>query len=282
MPNQVVIVASGEDIDGMIKNFGSMLPITYRYTREVGQSFQKKLGISLFEPDIDWVMLLDDDLLVDESTIKIAKETIGCLDSDRVVGIGMNVSDPETRPKIRIVIKQLMKYRLGKISKFGIPTHYMGFEKVKTQWLNGASIWKLSVLTRYELPFLNSKHAALEDAIFSSSLSEEFDLLYIPEITLSQQIVPNLNVFSLDRFKYMTLWNTYFVCINPKTNIFLYKLLIILRLLKYIFRGHHYKSKELQRYIAVASSILFLPNDKDLCQIKVLDLLKNEIYNDNK
>ena len=209
-PSQVVIVASGKDIAGTIENFMKNLPITYLHTLEVGQSFQKKIGISLLRPTIDWVMLLDDDLLVTKSTIKIARESITELDVNHLAGVGMRVTDPGTKTKIRIIIKQLLKYRLGKISKLGIPTHYMGSKKVKTEWLNGASIWKLSALKKYDMPLLNSKHAALEDAIFSTSIGQNKNLIYVPEIIVSQQQNLSLNLYSLDRFKYMTLWNTYF------------------------------------------------------------------------
>jgi|LakMenE01Jun11ns_1017448.scaffolds.fasta_scaffold9920414_2 glycosyltransferase involved in cell wall biosynthesis len=282
LPNQIVVVASGQDVEELIKKCSSGLPITYLYTKETGQSFQKNIGISLFDPNIDWVMLVDDDLILDKSTIKNAKATINSLHSNSVAGIGMRVSEPESRTKLRIRIKHLFKYRLGKISKFAIATHYMGSIKIKTEWLNGASIWKLSVLKQYELPFFHSKHAALEDVIFSSRVNENFELLYDPAIIVSQQIIPNFNSYSFDRFKYMTLWNAYFACINPRTSILLYKLVVLQRFLIFVLKGSHFDLKIVQSFTTLVYQVILFPNNKEICKIKVLNILQHEIDYDNK
>jgi hypothetical protein len=282
MPKQIVVVASGEDIVELIKNFSSVLPITYRFTREIGQSFQKKIGISLFQSNIDWVMLLDDDLLVNESTIKLAKKEIDFFNSNSLAGIGMNVLEPEVKQKFRFRIIQLMNYKLGRISKFGNVTHYMGHKRIKTEWLNGASIWKLSVLLSYDMPLLNSKHAALEDVIFSARVGTQLDLVYSPEIVVTQQFVTNLNLYSLDRFKYMTLWNAYFACIDSRTNFFLYKVITIPRLVKFILKSHGFNKDILKKMIFIESQILCLPNKKEISKYNILDLLQYEINYDNK
>ena len=53
-PNQIIIVASGEDIKNHLKPFEDSFEITYQYTQIMGQIAQKKIGIDLINEEINW------------------------------------------------------------------------------------------------------------------------------------------------------------------------------------------------------------------------------------
>ena len=62
--SQVTIVSSGENISEIINNHRPYLPLTYFHSEISGQIAQKMKGIELISSKTDWVLFLDDDLVI--------------------------------------------------------------------------------------------------------------------------------------------------------------------------------------------------------------------------
>ena len=71
LPDKIVIVYSGEDISSLIFQYQKNLNIQIIYSPISSQSVQKSLGIKSLSGDYNWVLFLDDDLVLESNTIKI-------------------------------------------------------------------------------------------------------------------------------------------------------------------------------------------------------------------
>jgi hypothetical protein len=234
LPDEIVVVSSGKNIDKVIQN--AKFDINYVHVETPGQSFQKKKGISSFTKRIDWILMLDDDLLLRKDTLLNLKESITNEIPSQTVGIGSRiVYNHETKKSIGNIFLSGVN-KPGKIHKSGRVSPYDVSKKITTQWLNGASAWKREVLDHYDLPYLTSKYAAYEDVIFSSMIGTNHRIIYDPKIeVLSQDAIKTAKNINLVQLRMIVLWNAYLVSQINKCRVFNYKVLSIMRIIRFMF-----------------------------------------------
>ncbi len=220
-PNQIIIVASGEDIKNHLKPFRDSFEITYQYTQIVGQIAQKKIGIDLINEEINWCLFLDDDLTVDHRALEFALEAVNSRFAAEVVGVGFSLpatSRAQSASPLTLRMGNLFGIQNsapGKVLRNGHATSYLQLEEItRTDWLNGASMWRKSVLNTYGLGIPSTKYAACEDLIFSYPLREKGELIYAPKAKLHFQDDEFSDFNSLFVFESASYWRYYFVCQN--------------------------------------------------------------------
>lgn len=225
-PNQIIIVASGEDIKNHLKPFEDSFEITYQHTQIVGQIAQKKIGISLINEENNWCLFLDDDLTVDCRAIEFALEAVNSRFADGVVGVGLSLpttSRAQNASPITLRMGSLFGIHAntpGKVLRNGHATSYLHLEEIiTTEWLNGASMWRKSVLNTYGLGIPSTRYAACEDLIFSYPLRKKGELIYTPKAKLHFQDVELSDFDSLIVFESASYWRYYFVCQNSLSRI---------------------------------------------------------------
>ena len=279
-PPQIVLVSSGMNIENILDRYNVVLNLKHIHTEKIGQSNQKVIGISSLHTDIEWVFFLDDDLLLLPDTIDRALEKIRQINNRNVAGIGTQIiplHKPTTINKKGSTIKTNGK--LGKILKSGRALSYQSQIETNTDWLNGASIWKRGVLQKYNLPILDSKYAAYEDVIFSTEVSKSYELIYDPQIKIREQISHKELQPNLSAFKYINLWTGYFVCTNSRTKLSSFKLLTVLRLLKFSTQKLNVKQAQLNdltEALKFTYLLIALPKDKVKSREIILNLIKRE------
>lgn len=190
LPQQVIIVASGGDIYQDIARFEEKLPITYLYSEMQGQIAQKKIGIESIMPTIEWVVFVDDDLLLTKSTMTAAFQTLENLEvgeQNKVLGIGLAINSTSRISKSTKYAKFFGKIfclydkRPGIVLPSGQTTGYLNSDvPTFTDWLNGVSVWRSEACRRYLDIKINSKYAACEDLIFSYKQSRTGKLIFSP------------------------------------------------------------------------------------------------------
>lgn len=217
-PDQVIIVASGDDIKEIILQFKSSFDITYKHTSFVGQISQKRLGVGLIRQDIDWCLFIDDDLLLYANTLEIALETANSYRKKNVIGIGLSL--PPTSRTITMSlpiqkVSQLLKLssnKPGKVLSSGHASSYLQEKSItETEWLNGASIWRTVRARDYGIGLPSTPYAACEDLIFSYPNSKIGTLIYVPKAKVDFQ---ESELSQLDSFPVMesaALWRYYFI-----------------------------------------------------------------------
>ncbi len=225
-PEQIVIVASGMDIFSQLGEFNSILPITYLHTEIPGQINQKKIGISLLYPGVEWCLFLDDDLELHSNAVEIAFKEIVRDKLQNVVGIGFSL--PVTSRGVNsskavvflATVLGLSTKPLGKVLKSGHATSYLQSENtIQTEWLNGASMWRTELLSHYGQGLPSTKYAACEDLIFSFPLNKYGKLIYVPDSKLSFQDDDFTDFDSFEVIRAATFWRYYFVKTNPRLSV---------------------------------------------------------------
>ena len=226
LPKQVVIVASGIDVQKITDNFANVFDITYLYSEVAGQIAQKRIGISSLRKDIDWCMFSDDDLLIGSHAIHNALvESIKFeeIKNKRIVGIGFYLP-PNSRSlefskfmKRLAIIFQLGSRYPGKVLRSGHATSYLQNEYVtETQWLNGASMWRAEYAREYGKNLVSIPYAACEDLIFSYPLRKKGVLIFVPSAKLDFQDREFSNFNSIEVMKTASLMRYYFVSTNKE------------------------------------------------------------------
>lgn len=224
-PKSLVIVSSGQPIDDVVLEFDNSLDIDYFHSEVTGQVKQKKIGIAKLRKDIPWVVFLDDDLVVAPNTFEKAFETLFIHNKpvDGIVGIGLGLTptsriNKSSRAQKFLGIAFLLGSRTpGKVLGSGQGVSYLESTKpLFTEWLNGASIWKIQSTIDYATSVPSSRYAACEDLVFSYQQSKKGKLLFAPEAKVFfQDMEPN----DYNRSQAIisgAAWRYYFVKSNPE------------------------------------------------------------------
>jgi glycosyltransferase involved in cell wall biosynthesis len=217
-PEQVIVVSSGQDIGSVIDKYSKALPIIHSHTDEIGQIAQKRIGVGLIAQNITWCVFLDDDLLLGQSALEIAMSTAKSYNPTEVIGIGLGTPVTSRGINLPVYLEILARsFKLssnlpGKVLNSGHASSYLQSESViETQWLNGASIWKVEQAKNYGRDLPSTPYAACEDLIFSYPLSKQGTLIYVPHAKVSFQDNELSNFDSLEVFSAATAWRLFFI-----------------------------------------------------------------------
>lgn len=221
LPKQVVVVASGQEVAQILDKFSKSLEITYLHTAETGQIAQKRIGVELVSKEVDWCLFLDDDLILEESAIDLALCAARSYKKRDIIGIGLSLPPLSRSLNVPKVNKKLLElFNLssshpGKVLQSGYATSYLQETSViETQWLNGASMWKLEHAKNYGIGLPSTPYAACEDLIFSYPLSKQGTLIYVPESKLRFQESQLSDFDSLEVLRAASYWRYYFISKN--------------------------------------------------------------------
>lgn len=217
-PEQVIVVSSGQDIGILMRQYSKSLPIIHLHTDAIGQIAQKRIGVGLIAQNITWCVFLDDDLLLQESALEIAMSAANSYSGTEVIGIGL--STPVTARGVDLPINLEILARLvklssnqpGKVLSSGHASSYLQSDSIiETQWLNGASVWKVEHAKSYGRDLPSTPYAACEDLIFSYPLSKQGTLIYVPRAKVNFQDTELSNFDSIEVFRAASIWRLFFI-----------------------------------------------------------------------
>ena len=221
LPKQVVVVASGQNVAHILDEFSKSLEITYLHTEVTGQIAQKRLGVELVSKEVEWCLFLDDDLILEESAIDLALSAARSYEKKDIIGIGLSLPPLSRALNASKVNKKLLglfklsSSRPGEVLSSGHATSYLQETSVtETQWLNGASMWKLEHAKNYGIDLPSTPYAACEDLIFSYPLSKQGVLIYVPESKLRFQESQLSDFDSFEVLRAASYWRYYFISKN--------------------------------------------------------------------
>lgn len=236
-PNEVIICSSGQDISNLINLFKDNLRIVHIKSEITSQVFQKKLAIDRVSRQSDWVAFFDDDFLLEQTTMEDAFHCINSDQySDRLGGLGFGVTNQHK--KRNNVLSYYFRNKRGKVFKSGYNASYSDSNThAYTEWLNGASLWRTSVLPKYDNPLENLRRSLAEDLIFSYEVSKTHLLIYCPNSKLSyQQVEAGGEQLSHNEYKLYFYVYLYFVIRNAGLSLTQFYILQFLKFLVTLFR----------------------------------------------
>jgi GT2 family glycosyltransferase len=262
-PDQVIIVSAGDSIEESLFEFQN-IKLIHKISDIANQSYQKKLGISLLNNEIDWVLFLDDDLLLDVNCIKNLFEFIDSRQNKttqkKCIGVGLSSpiinSDFVNYKYIKWFGKlfNLTSSKLGVVLKSGQAISYLGSNyPIRTNWLNGASIWRKEIAQQYGKNLMFSKYSAYEDVIFSYEMGKLGELWFNPTAKVYFQEGAVTNYLNYEVQLTSLVWKYYFVTEHRELSRLFLLWSQIGRSLYYLTQLSKIKSNEKIR-------ILFLPH----------------------
>lgn len=221
LPKQVVVIASGQNVAHILDEFSKSFEMTYLHTAAIGQIAQKRIGVELVSNEVEWCLFLDDDLILEESTIDLALNSARSYKKKDIIGIGLSLpplSRSLNASKLTNKLLELLKLsssQPGRVLQSGHATSYLQEASItETQWLNGASLWRLEHAKNYGIDLPSTPYAACEDVIFSYPLSKKGTLIYVPESKLRFQESQLSDFNSLEVLKAASYWRYYFISQN--------------------------------------------------------------------
>ncbi len=266
-PKMLIIVSSGMDISHIIEKHQE-LSVKHAHISERGQIRQKMFGITQIPNDVDWVLFLDDDLVLEpSSTVSLLKFLASHKDATSVIGLGLADSS-------RIETKKpcfFSKVKAGTVSKSGKNFDYMSSRvPIQTSWLNGASMWRRDQVDKYFFEYLDSNYSICEDLIFSYSRSKSGSMYFVPDARFNFQsnVMPTVNDFEI--FRARAYWKYYFVSINSDLSVFLFLISHAISTLAFLKKGDT-KPRSILQKLRFAIPIL---QDLVLSFLKIRDPLE--------
>ena len=242
--SQVTIVSSGIDVSRVVDPHRIFLPINCFDSEISGQIAQKIKGIELIPLNTEWVMFLDDDVVMPEYSIdNLIDNYLTNPAYKDVVGFGLNLKNIELkRPSalINLFLKVVRLYSAtpGAILKSGHAEKYLGSTvAIYTQWLNGLSVWRYDQLENYKPNFTRIDYAAYEDVLFSYRISKQHKLLFINDVQVYSQTFEKFTSLSASQFKAAAYMRYLFVTENQELSKFLMLFAQIFRTLDFIISG---------------------------------------------
>lgn len=252
-PKVLIIVSSGMDISHVIEKHQE-LSVKHKHISERGQIRQKMFGITEIPKDVDWVLFLDDDLVLEpSSTVNLLQFLSSHQDATSVIGLGLADSSRFDAKRLSF----FSKVKAGTVSKSGKNFDYM-FSRVpiQTSWLNGASMWRRNQINKYFFEYLDSNYSICEDLIFSYSRSKSGSMYFVPDARFNFQsnVIPTVNDFEI--FRARAYWKYYFVSINSDLSVLLFLISQVVSTLAFLKRGDT-KPRSILQKLKFAIPILY-------------------------
>ena len=272
-PEALVIVSSGMDVTNIIEKHHK-LSIKHKHILERGQIRQKMLGISMIPKKVDWVLFLDDDLVLEPTaTLNLFSFLSNNKDASSTIGLGLSDASKNNTKLPKLPIRS----KAGTVSKSGKNFDYMSSRvPIKTSWLNGASMWRRSHVEKYFFDYLESPYSICEDLIFSYSRSKHGNLHFIPEARFNFQSHVKPVVDNFEIFRARAYWKYYFVSINPDLSVFLFLVNQLFSTFAFAIRGN-VKSKMIPRKLKFSLQIfldLIISHLKGTNPLEIMKLRK--------
>ena len=262
LPNKVVIVYSGKDITSITSSFQKKINLEMIYSPIASQMYQKSIGIKALGNTHNWVLFLDDDVVLEVNTIeRMYSEYLANSMFADFAGFGLSIINRSTR-KINSFTLRILKFvnlysnTPGTVTKSGHAQSYLDHPvEIEVQWLNGISVWKSEVLFQYPIIQTDNTYSAYEDVNFSYKVSKNNRLLFAPKAKVVNQNTEGETPLTINQFVYGGFLRYKFVFNNVELSKWRLLVAQLVRGLDFIFRSN--KNSKIIERIATASILWF-------------------------
>ena len=260
LPGKIIVVYSGEDITSVTSFFENKINLELIYSAVASQMYQKFLGIKALGNTYNWVLFLDDDIVLEVSTIeRLHSEYLDNSKFANFAGFGLSILNRSTRKYNSFTSRILGWLKLysntpGAVTKSGHAQSYLDHpEEIEVKWLNGISVWKSKALYHYPAISVENTYSAYEDVNFSYNVSKNYKLLFAPKARVINQSIEGQAPLTINQFVYGGYLRYKFVFTNVELSKRWLMVAQLVRGLDFIFRSN--KSSKIVERIAVASSL---------------------------
>lgn len=207
VPKKILIVSSGSNISHLKSKDFQNIDLEIIHSDISGQSIQKSIGINLLSNNYEWILFLDDDVILESSTLEILyNEYITNPIFKSYLGFGLGITNRGARNQNRAFKYVLRQFNLfsdtpGSITKSGHAQSYLDHgAQIEVDWLNGISAWNSKVLFNYSSQQTPIPYSAYEDVAFSYKVSKNHKLLFIPRAKVRNQKMEGGSPLTVNQF----------------------------------------------------------------------------------
>lgn len=276
LPGNVIVVYNGINIESVIEKFNTLFQLMVIKSETASQVYQKKLGLRALPPGCEWVLFLDDDVVIEPDSIELLYERyILNASYSHYGGFGLAIKNRVYRNTNWLVKNILYAMKLhsfspGDVTISGHPQSYLSQGNVcEVKWLNGLSVWSRKVIDQYfDIPII-SDYAAYEDVIFSYKVGRKYKLLFASDVFVLDQILENDKPLSSKQFIAGCYARYFFVDSNPHMSKFWMITGQIIRNIDFILRSRHEGNYLNRMQLALKLFFVIL-----LSSIKIYDPIK--------
>jgi len=244
LPGKVIVVYSGTDISEIINKYVAQISIEVIYSPVASQVTQKLIGINSLDQNADWVLFLDDDIILPIDSLSILMNNyIRNPNLGDVCGFGLKVRNLEFRKltfKQQFFLRPLGLYsnKSGSVLASGHVQNYQELlNDTDTQWLNGVSAWKFKTLKDYNTGFSKIDYAAYEDVIFSYKVSKSNRLFFASSVSVISQNIESYRPLTFTQFKAGAYMRYLFVKKNKELSVTMLLTAQLVRSIDFIKNG---------------------------------------------
>lgn len=224
--------------------------------------YQKSIGIRALGNTHNWVLFLDDDVVLEVNTLEtMYSEYLANPMFADFAGFGLSISNRSTRNINSFILRILEFLNLysnipGTVTKSGHAQSYLDHPvEIEVQWLNGISVWKSDVLFQYPIIQTNTTYSAYEDVNFSYKVSRKNKLLFAPKVKVINQSTEGQTPLTITQFVNGGYQRYKFVFTNTELSKWLLLIAQLIRGLDFTFRSN--KSSNIIERIEATSNLWF-------------------------
>ena len=217
--DEVIIVASGDNVENVIKYYRNKLNIKYIHSEETGQIFQRNIGRKEIKK-IGLVIFLDDDIILEQDAIDKMIKFWDTLDG-KTAGVGFNLLKPTSKYNFMInyLYSKIFRVKPGSVTRAGVAISINNVSKnIETQYLGGGySVWKTNIIDNYPQEPIKTKWAQGEDLRFSYPISKQYKLFICADAKAFEMEFDNSNILSsMYQGKIQALTKIYFTTLHKE------------------------------------------------------------------
>jgi len=179
LPDEVIIVASGNDITNIINEFTNKLNIKYIHSEIRGQIHQRNIGKKEVNIQSDFIVFLDDDVILNNDAMESMMEYWATKDA-KTAGIGFNLiyQKKHSSPFLYLLLNSLYNADPGSVTKSGVPISINNLsENIESQFLGGGyTVWRKNIIDEYQQDSIKTSWAQGEDLRFSYPIGKKYKL----------------------------------------------------------------------------------------------------------
>lgn len=212
---RIIVVASGQSIEGIVLSFCDRLPVEYYYCDTPGQIRQRNLAISKLDDRTPLVGSLDDDLVVEDGAISAMIDFWNRCEPE-TAGVAFNIVNVPVyrfswlKAMIGMSSREQARVLRSGYNVAGSPVEH----DIRAQWLcGGATVWRTDILLAHQHKEIASRWAICEDVLFSYPIGKKYPLYVCAKARVRHEHVYDHAVRMKYRYygRTITLWRLYFV-----------------------------------------------------------------------
>jgi hypothetical protein len=233
MVDEVIIIASGDDINDIVDKFKYKLNINYIHSDLSGQIYQRNLGKKEVNIHADFIGFLDDDVILNNVAMEKMMAYWETKD-ENTAGIGFNLiyQNYHRRPFLYKLLKSLKNTHPGNVMKSGLSISINNLsENIESQFLGGGyTVWRKKVIDEYKQETINTSWAQGEDLRFSYPIGKKYKLFVCATAIGREMEFENGNISStFTHGKLQGLTDLYFTTLHEELSTFIALCILVIK-----------------------------------------------------